>query len=115
MGFRITSIIWMVSISVAFAGLYIVKLTVEDLSRNVEIARADLTKEQESLHLLNAEWAYLNRPDRLRALAEHHLALAPLDSRKVEDIRSLPAAYDTHSDALNPLPLMQPASGVKVE
>ena len=113
MGFRITSIIWMVCISVAAAGLYIVKLTVEDLTRDVEVVRADVAKEREALHLLNAEWAYLNRPERLRQLAENHLALAPLDSRKVEDIRSLPAAYDPATGALNPLPMIQPAAGVR--
>ena len=114
MGFRITSIVWMVCIAVAFAGLYIVKLTVEDLHRDVEVVRNDVVKERESLHLLHAEWAYLNRPERLRQLADAHLRLTPLDSRKVDEIRSLPAAYDPQTGELNPLPMIQPAAGVEV-
>lgn len=98
---RITTIIWMASFAIAAFGLYIVKYAVQDLQQEVEVARSELAKEQESLHLLNAEWAYLNRPERLRSLAEAHLSLEPLDSRKVGDIRALPAAYNA----------LQPAAG----
>ncbi|MDU8911170.1 cell division protein FtsL [Aestuariicoccus sp. MJ-SS9] len=47
---------------------------VEDLSRDIAAARARLA-------VLRAEWAYLNRPDRLRDLAElnfDRLGLLPL-------------------------------------
>jgi hypothetical protein len=55
--------------------------TQEALSRVGEL-RATVAREREAIAVLEAEWAYLNRPDRLRALVGLHadaLQLAPLD------------------------------------
>ena len=82
----------MVCIAVLAIGLYLVKYSVQDVQRNVVTLKSQLATEKESLHLLNAEWAYLNRPDRLRQLADRHLDLVPLDSRQIEQVSALPAA-----------------------
>lgn len=83
-------IIGMGVFAIAAFGLYMVKYTVQDMQREVARLDAELKNEQESLHLLNAEWAYLNRPERLRDMAERHLQLAPFDTRRMTDIRALP-------------------------
>lgn len=41
--------------------------TQEALNRVADL-RGEIAREREALVVLNAEWAYLNRPDRLRAL-----------------------------------------------
>ena len=110
---RITTLIWMASFAIAAFGLYIVKYTAEGLQREVAVVQSDVKKERESLHLLNAEWAYLNRPERLRNLAEAHLDLAPLDSRKVGEVRALPAAYEAERHLPSPSPLYQSAVGAR--
>jgi hypothetical protein len=85
MNLRITSLIYLIGFTAGAFGLYMVKFSVENLQREVKTAEVQLANEKESLHLLNAEWAYLNRPERLRNLAEEHLALVPLDSRRIQN------------------------------
>lgn len=82
----------MVCVAALAIGLYLVKYSVQDVQRNVATLKNDLAVEKEALHLLNAEWAYLNRPDRLRVLADRHLDLVPLDSRSINAVAALPAA-----------------------
>ena len=89
---NIRLLIHMVCVAVLAIGLYMVKYSVQDVQRNVAALKTELASEKESLHLLNAEWAYLNRPDRLRQLADRHLDLVPLDSRQIEKVSVLPAA-----------------------
>ena len=96
---RISNIIVMMCIAIAAFGLYLVKYTVQDVQRDVAVLESELENERESLHLLNAEWAYLNRPERLQALADSHLALTPLDSRQIQDVGMLPAAFEAGSVA----------------
>jgi hypothetical protein len=93
----------MVCIAVLAIGLYLVKYSVQDVQREVSAMKRELAVERESLHLLSAEWAYLNRPDRLRRLADRHLVLAPLDSRQINNMAALPAAAHTDLDAPSPL------------
>jgi len=89
---NIRLLIHMVCVAALAIGLYMVKYSVQDVQRKVATLKAELASEKESLHLLNAEWAYLNRPDRLRQLADKHLDLVPLDSRQIESVAVLPAA-----------------------
>ena len=106
---RLTTVIWMACFAIAAFGLYIVKYAVADLQRDVNNVRQEVKAERESLHLLNAEWAYLNRPERLRALASDHLPLVALDSRQIGEIRSLPAAYvPVEASGAQGQPVLQP-------
>lgn len=96
MSLRVSGIILMMCFAIAASGLYFVKYAVQDVQRDVASLQGELKDERESLHLLNAEWAYLNRPERLHALADKHLNLEPLDSRQIQNVGVLPAAY--HAD-----------------
>jgi hypothetical protein len=51
--------------------------------------RAQIAAEREAIAVLRAEWAYLNRPDRLRALVEAHndvLNLVPVSPEHFAEI-----------------------------
>ena len=60
---------------------YQVNYQTQEAIGRVEDLRSRIAVEREALSVLNAEWAYLNRPDRLRQLAERHfgeLQLMPM-------------------------------------
>ncbi len=98
----------MVCVAVLAIGLYLVKYSVADVQRDVVKMKTELASEKESLHLLNAEWAYLNRPDRLRELADKHLDLAPLDSRQINAMNAIPAAVPASETEMSTM--VHPAS-----
>ena len=100
MSLRITALIYMACFAALSMGVYMIKYSVQNIQREVVTLKADLDHEKESVHLLKAEWAYLNRPERLQQLAGRHLDLVPLDSKKIEEIGVLPAA--SHTDARAP-------------
>ena len=103
----------MVCLAVLAIGVYLVKYSVQDVQSNVVTLKTQLASEKESLHLLNAEWAYLNRPDRLRQLADRHLDLIPLDSRRIENVSVLPvAAVYTPSEQPKQNPNIQQVSAI---
>lgn len=54
--------------------------------------QAEIAELRERLGVLKAEWAYLNRPDRLRALAEINFArlgLLPMQPQQFGDVRQV--------------------------
>ena len=71
-------------------GLYHLKHEVhaqeDDLFR---INRAILA-EQEAIHVLHAEWNYLNQPVRLQSLAARHLDLQPMKPAQLGTLADLP-------------------------
>lgn len=105
MSLRITALVYMACFAALAMGLYLVKYSVQNIQREVDSTRAELAQEKESLHLLKAEWAYLNRPERLQRLASKHLDLVPLDSKRINDVTVLPAAvtHDSNGPSLDGL------------
>ena len=110
MSLRITALIYMACFAALSMGLYLVKYSVQNIQRDVDSARTALAQEKESLHLLKAEWAYLNRPDRLQRLASKHLDLVPLNSKHINDVQVLPAAVVRPSDGPSLDGMFQPAN-----
>lgn len=75
---------------IAGTALFVVKHEVQTLEEELaEITRATLT-EQEAIHVLKAEWSYLNEPARLQRLAEKHLDLEALTAWRLVDLDALP-------------------------
>lgn len=59
-----------VLVAVSATWSYRVNYTTRDALDRVAALRSDIAREREEISVLSAEWAYLNRPDRLRALVE---------------------------------------------
>ncbi len=72
----------------------------------VRALQSEIGSLRESLSVLNAEWAYLNRPDRLRELADldfERLKLLPLQPEQFGDV-----AQVTYPSA--DMPMLEPVT-----
>ena len=56
-------------------GLYFIKHEVKEQEARLAELNEEIQSNQEAMHVLKAEWSYLNDPARLRALSEKHLAM----------------------------------------
>lgn len=86
---RLQTIIWTLVIIVSAYGLYQVKYQVRDVKQEAARINAQLQAENKTLHVLKAEWVYLNRPARLQELSRKHLDLVPLAADHMMDSHSL--------------------------
>lgn len=88
--FRQTTVLFgVLAIGLALV-LFGVKYEVQGLEEELTSLDQDIANERRSIHVLRAEWAYLNNPDRLRGLARTHLDLQPLEPEQLGSFASLP-------------------------
>jgi cell division protein FtsL len=85
MNTRIIAIIGSIALVFVIAfGLFQVKYKVDNLAKDLLDIQQQLAYENKTLHILEAEWAYLNRPERLTALVSKYLDLQPITYAQVE-------------------------------
>lgn len=90
MTLRLSTLLWIFILAMAALGLYAVKYKVQDIRQQVADTTRALKAEREALHVISAEWAYLSRPARLRALAQKHLNLEPVSNVQMIELARLP-------------------------
>jgi hypothetical protein len=70
--------------------LFQVKYTVSDLENMHKSLKKQILANSEELHVLNAEWAYLNDPSRLSTLVQKYLKdLVPIKGEQETSFSSL--------------------------
>ena len=88
--YRLSTLIWMVVIVAAAFMLYLVKYQVQGVRAQVAETERALEAEKESLHVVAAEWAYLNRPQRLQALSAQYLSSSSITADQIAEIEAIP-------------------------
>ncbi|MEE9195593.1 MAG: hypothetical protein V3U44_07100 [Alphaproteobacteria bacterium] len=89
--------LWLALAAMVGFGLFHVKYEVQRLETELHQLNSEILKEQRLIHVLKAEWSYLNRPERLSALARRHLDLVPMDAGHAGSIKDLPMRQPTTS------------------
>jgi len=87
---KLSTLVWVFIIVVASFMLYKEKDQVLTLKKQVAETERQLEAEKEALHVVAAEWAYLNRPERLQQLAARYLASSDVTVDQVADIQAIP-------------------------
>jgi len=88
---RLNAVILIVAVAFSAAALFRISYRVEGLEDRLSGLNRQIVAEREAIRVLEAEWAYLTRPDRLRRLAAFHTDLAPLGpDQMIEDAGRIP-------------------------
>lgn len=91
MKLRISSIITLFIAGVAGLILFQTSQNVQRAESQLRNVQESLLKEQEMVRVLETEWDYLNRPDRIEELAQQHLKMQrPAPESLVSNSRSVP-------------------------
>jgi len=92
-------------------GLYAMKYEVARLETRANELQRSLVAQTETLGVLQSEWSYLNRPDRLRELALRHLTLVPVAVQQIGALDEIPLrAAPAVADNRGPLSRIKPAT-----
>jgi len=65
--------IWIGLAGIAGFALFNITFKVEQLENDLSQLNKQILKEQNAVHILRAEWSYLNRPENIENLARKHL------------------------------------------
>jgi cell division protein FtsL len=113
------TILWLALAVVAGIGLFHVSYRVQSLEDELTQVNRQILRERETIHVLRAEWSYLNEPARLAELTHRHLTLAPLAAGQMVRIEDLPLRLPPLIAETVPLgadePAIQPSSATTEE
>jgi hypothetical protein len=78
--------------SLVAAAIHVYKIKFESTVQAERVAKlgAEIRRERDRIAALRAEWAQLDNPARIQALAQRHLALKPIDPSQIEPLDHLP-------------------------
>lgn len=103
---RKTAMLWLVLAVICGGMLFQTSQRVTDGRAQLAGIEAAARKEDEHLRVLQAEWSYLNQPDRLEKLSKQYLHLAPLKGKqfaKVADLEQRPVEAVVEVDTAAPI------------
>jgi hypothetical protein len=81
---RLSSVFWVLLASTTALATFAVKYEVQSLDDRLGDARKATAAENRERRVLDAEWAYLNRPDMLAQMNERFLSLAPITRKQLQ-------------------------------
>ncbi len=110
---RKSNVMWLLLAGFCSAALYHTSQRVHDGREMLDALNGETAQEEESIRVLQAEWSYLNQPQRLEQLAHEHLNLVPMKGDRfaaIDDIamRAAPVATPKPDVAEKPAAIQKP-------
>ena len=110
---RHTTILFVLIAGVLSLGLFVLKYEVQDLEHEIQSLNRRIVESREAIHVLDAEWSYLNDPARLRKLAAQYTGLRQVMPGELGAIPSLPFKREAPATG-SQLPSNDPAAMPRV-
>jgi cell division protein FtsL len=88
---RFLHLIVVAALVVAAVDVYRIKFESTVQAQRAARLRAEIGRERDAIAALRAQWARLDDPARIQALARRHLALKPIDPTQIDSLDRLPA------------------------
>jgi hypothetical protein len=87
---RLFHIVVLAALVLAAADVYKIKYESTQQAERVAKLRNDIRREQDTIALLRAERAKVERPERIQTLVQRHLKLKPLEGHQLDALDRLP-------------------------
>ena len=103
---RRSTVLWFMIATCLGVALFMLKHEVQRREEQLVDLHRQILASQEAIHVLEAEWSYLNRPDRLESLVRRHLDMVPMDVKRLGTVEILPMRLTPPDPTVDPaLPL----------
>jgi len=110
---RATTVFWVLLAVFAGVSMFVVKHQVRSLESDLQRLERAIVAEQEEIHVLAADWSYLNQPARLDGLGRRLIGLVPTTAAQLIDFTGLRRALE--SPFSNNNPDRTPTNGLRVD
>ena len=97
-------VLWLIVMSAIGWGVYQLKYQVQGLEAQLARTNREIVAEQDAIHVLKAEWSYLNQPRQISAMAKKFLEVAPIGPRQMVTLTMIPSRAEGAVPATKPEP-----------
>lgn len=80
---RLSTLFWLVAVAAAGFAMFAVKYQVQALADGLARTARQVDETERDIRVLDAEWAYLNRPDALAQMNQRFLSLVPIATKQL--------------------------------
>lgn len=87
---RISAFVWILVLGLLGVGLFQVKYNVQSKEAELRGINRQIDSNRSAIHVLDAEWSYLNDPTRLADLTRRHTDLTPSQASQIKHFADLP-------------------------
>jgi len=84
-------VLWLIVMSAIGWGVYQLKYQVQGLEAQLARTNREIVAEQDAIHVLKAEWSYLNQPRQISEMAKKFLQVAPIGPRQMVTLSMIPS------------------------
>ena len=110
---RGTTVIWALLSIFAGVSMFVLKHQVRSLEGDLQHLERAIVAEHEAIHVLAAEWSYLNQPARLEGLGRRLIGLVPATAAQQTDFARLHRALQ--APIPESTPDLPPTNGLHVD